>query len=94
MIIGKKQSNTCDKIEKQEEKMIWVKGCRNGGFSWEMEQRPWDRWRGALGEFSPYYENTTKHETPAVNDSKLTGSSHQEAAACQQTPTNEWKSLN
>lgn len=42
------------------------------------------------GRFLPlHYENTTKPKTPAVNGTKGTTSSHGEAAACQQTPTNE-----
>ncbi len=49
--------------------------------------------RGLQGESSLHYENTTKHKTPAVSGTKRTANSHREAAACQQTPTNEWKEL-
>lgn len=42
-------------------------------------------------ENSPPVIRTMMHENPAVHDSKLTAGSHQEAAGCQQTPTNEWK---
>lgn len=94
IIIDKKESNTCKKVEKREEK--------DGG-----GERRKQGWWVQLGngvsetdgkgrrENSPtHYENTTKLETPGVNGTKRTSSSHPEAAACQQTPTNEWNSLN
>lgn len=89
IIIDKKQGNTWETVEKVK-KIGSESGSREGRFSWE-KQSPWDRWRGALGESSPHYENTTEHKTPAVNGTKRTDGSHREAAACQQTPTNEWK---
>jgi len=61
---------------------------RETGFKWAMVLSPRNRWWSVWGEFSSDHKSPTKHKTPAVNRTKHTASSHLEAAACKQTPTN------